>query len=67
MCAVSVPVFAADEYASAEELYKAWYLDLPDYITGVWSTDGGSYNLTFGIRAVGCKSSKERNSIPCER
>lgn len=51
MCSVSVPVFAADEYANADELYQAWYNDLPDYITGVWSTDGSQYNLTFGIRA----------------
>ena len=51
MCSVSVPVFAADEYANADALYQAWYGNLPDYITGVWSTDGSQYNLTFGIRA----------------
>ena len=51
MCSVSIPVFAADKYANADELYQAWYNDLPDYITGVWSTDGSQYNLTFGIRA----------------
>ena len=51
MFSVSVPVFAADEYANADELYQAWYGNLPDYITGVWSTDGSQYNLTFGIRA----------------
>ncbi|MBQ3257904.1 MAG: hypothetical protein IJA67_10900 [Oscillospiraceae bacterium] len=50
MCSVSVPVFAADEYANADALYQAWYGNLPDYITGVWSTDGSQYNLTFGIR-----------------
>ena len=51
MFSVSVPVFAADEYANAGELYQAWYGDLPDYITGVWSTDGSYHHLTFGIRA----------------
>lgn len=51
MCSVSVPVFAADEYANADALYQAWYGNLPEYITGVWSTDGSQYNLTFGIRA----------------
>ncbi|MBQ9716537.1 MAG: hypothetical protein IJV76_00945 [Clostridia bacterium] len=51
MCSVSVPVFAVDEYANADALYQAWYGNLPDYITGVWSTDGSQYNLTFGIRA----------------
>ena len=51
MCSVSVPVFAADEYANADALYQTWYGNLPDYITGVWSTDGSQYNLTFGIRA----------------
>ena len=35
-------------YANAWELYQAWYENYPDYISGVWSTDGGM-NLTFGI------------------
>ena len=51
MCSVSVPVFAVDEYANADALYQAWYGNLPEYITGVWSTDGSQYNLTFGIRS----------------
>ncbi len=51
MCIISVPVFAADEYANADELYQSWGDIRPDYITGVWSTDGGLYNLTFGICA----------------
>jgi len=51
LCSVSVPVFAAEEYANADALYQAWYGNLPDYITGVWSTDGSQDNLTFGIRA----------------
>ena len=50
-CAVSIPVSAADEYANAGELYQVWYENMPDYITGVWSTDGSGENLTFGIKA----------------
>lgn len=50
MCFVSVPALASDEYTNADELYQAWCDDLPDYITGVWSTDGSYCNLTFGIR-----------------
>lgn len=38
------------KYSTAGELYQAWYEDLPDYICGVWSTDGSSDNLTFGIQ-----------------
>lgn len=38
-------------YENAGELYAAWTSQncLPDYITGVWSTDGGYENLTFGV------------------
>ncbi len=35
-------------YANAWELYQVWYENYPDYISGIWSTDGGM-NLTFGI------------------
>ena len=35
-------------YANAWELYQGWYENYPDYISGIWSTDGGM-NLTFGI------------------
>lgn len=47
----AVSVFAGDGvYANAGELYEAWYEDLPDSICGVWSTDGGTASLTFGIQ-----------------
>lgn len=48
----SVPANAAEEeiYSTAGDLYKAWCDDLPDYICGVWSTDGGEDNLTFGVQ-----------------
>ena len=29
---------------------RQWCENLPDYICGVWSTDGGANNLTFGIQ-----------------
>lgn len=35
-------------YANAMDLYQEWYENYPDYISGIWSTDGGM-NLTFGI------------------
>ncbi len=35
-------------YADAWELYQAWYDNYPDYISGIWSTNGGMH-LTFGI------------------
>ena len=32
------------------DLFQQWcYTGYPDYVTGVWSTDGSSYNLTVGI------------------
>lgn len=44
-------VFAEEaQYSDAGELYMAWAEDLPDYICGIWSTDGGMTNLTFGIQ-----------------
>ena len=51
----SVPVRAAAEetgiYENAGALYEAWVTAdcVPDYITAVISTDGGSDNLTFGL------------------
>lgn len=38
-------------YENAGQLYEAWVSQggVPDYISGVWSTDGGSDNLTFGV------------------
>lgn len=48
-CAVVVSAEEA-QYSNAGELYEAWVENLPDYICGVWSTDGGYSNLTFGIQ-----------------
>lgn len=32
------------------DLFQQWsYEGYPDYVTGIWSTDGSSYNLTVGI------------------
>lgn len=37
-------------YSTAFDLFQHWSNDgYPDYVTGVWSTDGGSYNVTVGI------------------
>lgn len=47
-CAVLVS--AEETYNNAGELYEAWAENLPDFICGVWSTDGGVVNLTFGIQ-----------------
>ena len=49
----SVMASAQEEgvYENAGQLYEAWMRQggVPDYITGVWSTDGGYINLTFGV------------------
>lgn len=51
ICACAVTVSAEEaKYSTAGELYEAWCEELPDYICGVWSTDGGYHNLTFGIQ-----------------
>lgn len=53
ICSCAATVFAEDEgvYENAGQLYDAWVSQncVPDYITGVWSTDGGHENLTFGV------------------
>ena len=37
-------------FENAGELYEYWSKNsLPDFITGVWSSDGGYINLTFGV------------------
>lgn len=48
-CTVNVCAAEAS-YSTAGDLYETWCCDLPDYICGVWSTDGGTANLTFGIQ-----------------
>jgi len=51
ICSCSIIASAAEaKYNTAGELYEAWCENLPDYICGVWSTDGGANNLTFGIQ-----------------
>lgn len=51
ICTCTMGVWAAEaQYSTAGDLYEAWYNNLPDYICGVWSTDGGTTNLTFGIQ-----------------
>lgn len=37
-------------YSTAFDLFQHWCNDsYPDYVTGVWSNDGSSYNVTVGI------------------
>ena len=48
-CAASVT--AADEFATAGDLYQYWAATYPpDCVCGVWSTDGGSTNLTIAVQ-----------------
>lgn len=51
---LAVPVAAAEEgiYETAGDLYAAWAEsgEYPDYICGVWSTDGSWDCLTFAVR-----------------
>lgn len=53
ICTFSLTVSADDGgiYENAGELYEAWVSGdcVPDYITAVISTDGGTDNLTFGL------------------
>ncbi|MBQ2865837.1 MAG: hypothetical protein IJE90_04900 [Clostridia bacterium] len=44
-------VSTGSKYYSAGVMYREWQKKnyLPDYVYGVWSTDGSSNNLTFGI------------------
>lgn len=52
---LSVTALADNEYATAGDLYQAWYAEngyenpYPDYITGVWSADGSMDCLVFGV------------------
>ncbi len=37
-------------HSTAGDLFQQWEsAGYPDYVTGVWSTDGGYYNLTIGV------------------
>ena len=51
ICAVMVSAEDNGIYENAGQLYEAWMHQggVPDYISGVWSTDGGYVNLTFGV------------------
>lgn len=52
LCTFPVIVFAEEGvYENAGALYEAWMREdaLPDFVSGVWSNDGGSKNLTIGI------------------
>lgn len=50
ICVFSMSVYAKDsKYQSAGDLFASWDENFPDYICGVWSTNGGTKNLTFGI------------------
>lgn len=46
-----MPVSAEEaKYETAGDLHQAWCEQYPDYICGMWSTDGGTENITFGIQ-----------------
>ena len=49
----TITCFADAPYHTAGELFREYYNGydaLPDYICGVWSTDGGEENLTFAVQ-----------------
>ena len=50
---LDVPVlgWAGETYATMGDLYQAWggYVGYPDYVCGVWSTDGGMINMTVAV------------------
>lgn len=50
-CTLTVSAAESGKYANAGQLYNAWMAQggVPDYISAVWSTDGGMDNLTFGL------------------
>ena len=53
LCACTVTAFAENGgiYETARQLADAWHSQggVPDYISGLWSTDGSRKNLTFGV------------------
>lgn len=51
LCPLAAQAAQHGAYENAGELYEAWMEagGVPDYISGVWSTDGSCENLTFGI------------------
>lgn len=47
----SAAVYADEQFDSAGDLFQYWEeTSYPDYICGVWSTDGGITNLTFAVQ-----------------
>ena len=51
VCGLAITAWAEKaQYDTAGDLYQAWRENRPDYICGVWSTDGSEDNLTFGIQ-----------------
>lgn len=50
-CVMLIAVCHAEDgmYATAGDLFQSWSENYPDYICGVWSTDGGMNNLTFSV------------------
>lgn len=59
----ALPAFAAGEEPceTAYELWASWMATAayPDYIAGVWSTDGGMENLTFALVEGAGEAGKE--------
>lgn len=53
ICTCSVTVFADEaKYNTAGDLFQYWELNdaYPDYVCGVWSTDGGVTNLAIAVQ-----------------
>lgn len=50
-CALPVSGAEAGQFRSAGDLWEHWCQtdSIPDFITGIWSTDGTTENLTFGV------------------
>ena len=57
------PVDGGGNYATMGDLYQGWggYVGYPDYVCGVWSTDGGMASMTVAVTddAAGEKGKKE--------
>ena len=55
MAAASFAYADGEPFANAGEVFQSWYqntdstMPYPEYVTGVWSTDGSGENLTFAI------------------
>lgn len=51
ICSVMASAEGSGIYENAGQLYEAWVSQsgVPDYISGIWSTDGSVENLTFGV------------------